>query len=660
MSYTLKLTNGKILLTLPDQQSDRVSTSLTLIGKNVNAYGTDINQNYIRILENFANNVAPTSPLVGQLWYDTNSQQIKVFTKNNQFKVVGSPIISPTKPITLTTGDLWYDTKSDQLKFQKDASTLVVIGPPLDSSAGKSGWVSEAYLDSDNTTQTVVSLYSNDTLLGILTDKEFTIKAGTTSTSGLFDLKEGFNAVSTGTLETAWWGLADKANYLVNTSTGELVSTNEILVATDPIFTYNTFTAYSDVIFGTDNDFQFTTTVNISEVHTDATMSIGGYNQSFNFYVNSAYIKPPAIHVNGVTNRVGFFNNDPQFDVDLSGNMRISGNLFVNGETSYVTATDLIVTDKTITLGQTDNPTDETATGGGIILRSGVNNNKEIIWFNSALDNIFTGTPNTWSVTDNLELREIDSSLYIYGRQVLSRDTLHESIEFAPGLTQVGNLSSATIGTLRIEPIGAYETRIGSAVSSSTIVIGDVFTTAIDFSGRRLINVATPSIADTSTYKNSVATVGWFEDYITISRNPILSTTIDVTGIAEEATASALDEFVIAMLTRLWNPEDPEIVYRAPNNGRARVIVTRYTVPAMVGVPSNYLVPGVAVKVDQNGVFSSVDAIQWSSLLRVETNIPANTLTIYRAVKEYIVAGGVWTFIGDGGADNLVWTDGNW
>ena len=71
MSYTLKLTNGKILLTLPDQQSDRVSTSLTLIGKNVNAYGTDINQNYIHILENFANSVAPTAPLVGQMWYDT-------------------------------------------------------------------------------------------------------------------------------------------------------------------------------------------------------------------------------------------------------------------------------------------------------------------------------------------------------------------------------------------------------------------------------------------------------------------------------------------------------------------------------------------------------------------------------------------------------------
>ena len=67
MSYTLRLSNGKILLTLADQQTDSVTTSLTLIGKNVNAYGADINQNYIRLLEHFASTTQPTSPLAGQL-----------------------------------------------------------------------------------------------------------------------------------------------------------------------------------------------------------------------------------------------------------------------------------------------------------------------------------------------------------------------------------------------------------------------------------------------------------------------------------------------------------------------------------------------------------------------------------------------------------------
>jgi len=79
MSYTLKLTNGQILLTLADQQTDNVTTSLTLIGKNVNAYGTYLNDNFIKLLENFSNTVSPTSPLTGQLWFDTNSHQLNVY-----------------------------------------------------------------------------------------------------------------------------------------------------------------------------------------------------------------------------------------------------------------------------------------------------------------------------------------------------------------------------------------------------------------------------------------------------------------------------------------------------------------------------------------------------------------------------------------------------
>lgn len=660
MSYTLKLTNGKILLTLPDQQSDRVSTSLTLIGKNVNAYGTDINQNYIHILENFSNNVAPTAPLVGQLWFDSNSQQIKVFTKNNEFKPVGAPIIAAEKPITLNTGDLWYDTTSQQMKFQKDSSTLVVIGPQTDASVGRSGWVNEVLPDAFGNTVTVVSLYSNDVLMGILTNERVTVNPATTTTSGLFNLGEGFNAVSTTTIDVKWWGTAYKADYLIDSLTGDLVSTENILTDNGPVIINNDLTVYSDVSFGSDLDFQFTSTVNISGLHTDATMRIGGYNQNFNFYVNSGYIKDPAIHVNGTSNRVGIYNQNPQYDLDITGDTRITGNLRVEGEATYITSQDLKVLDRNIFLGDVENPTDITANGGGIVLRSGVNNDKEIIWYNSVLDNVYTGVPQTWSVTDNLELRDIDASLYIYGGKVLSRDTLHENIKYAPGLSEIGALTSATIGTLKIEKTGEYETTIGSAVSSSTIILGDIFTTAIDMGGRKVINAATPSAVDTSTYKQSLTTVQWVEDYITIQRNPVMSTTIDVSGIGELSTDKAVDDFVVEMLARLWDPEDPLTVFRAPSNARARVLITRYTVPAMNNVPSEYLDPGVPLYVDKGGVWNSAQVVEWADSYRVTTNIPANTLNIYRAVKEYIVSGNMWVAPNGGQTANLIWTDGNW
>jgi hypothetical protein len=288
MSYTLKLTNGKLLLTLPDQQSDRVSTSLTLIGKNVNAYGADINQNYIHILENFANGAAPTAPLVGQMWYDTNSKKIKVYTETNEFKPVGNPTISPTKPITLTVGDFWFDSTAGQLKFQKDASSLIVIGPEYDASLGKSGWVTETIQDNSNNTQTVANLYVNNYLMGILSDEAFTVNPATTTTSGITDVKIGFNAVE------PWWGTADKANFLIDAITGTPVSTQDLISDTGPIDIYNTVTIYSDLTVGLNQDFQFRTVMN-GFAATEANLNIGGYNQDFNLTVNSSVVKPASI-----------------------------------------------------------------------------------------------------------------------------------------------------------------------------------------------------------------------------------------------------------------------------------------------------------------------------------------------------------------------------
>ena len=69
MSYTIYNTDGSILLTLADGKIDKISTSLTLIGKNVNSYGEYLNNNLIRLLENFANTESPAgTPRIRQLW----------------------------------------------------------------------------------------------------------------------------------------------------------------------------------------------------------------------------------------------------------------------------------------------------------------------------------------------------------------------------------------------------------------------------------------------------------------------------------------------------------------------------------------------------------------------------------------------------------------
>ena len=65
MAYTITKSDGTILLTLGDTKIDQLTTSLTLIGKNYAGYGTFLNENFVKLLENFASTTAPLHPKTG-------------------------------------------------------------------------------------------------------------------------------------------------------------------------------------------------------------------------------------------------------------------------------------------------------------------------------------------------------------------------------------------------------------------------------------------------------------------------------------------------------------------------------------------------------------------------------------------------------------------
>ena len=76
--YQKTATNqGNILV--QDGTINTTSTSLALVGPNSVNFGLYINQNFIKLLQTFASNTSPTSPLIGQLWYDTINAAIKYF-----------------------------------------------------------------------------------------------------------------------------------------------------------------------------------------------------------------------------------------------------------------------------------------------------------------------------------------------------------------------------------------------------------------------------------------------------------------------------------------------------------------------------------------------------------------------------------------------------
>lgn len=65
MAYTINRTDGTAIATVADGQIDQASTDITIVGKNFSGYGEYINENLVKILENFASDAQPTAPLVG-------------------------------------------------------------------------------------------------------------------------------------------------------------------------------------------------------------------------------------------------------------------------------------------------------------------------------------------------------------------------------------------------------------------------------------------------------------------------------------------------------------------------------------------------------------------------------------------------------------------
>ena len=83
MAYTIVKSDGTVLTTIADGTINTTSTSLGLPGRNYAGYGQSLDTNFVHMIENFASSTAPSNPLRGQLWYDTNNSLLKVCPTDN-------------------------------------------------------------------------------------------------------------------------------------------------------------------------------------------------------------------------------------------------------------------------------------------------------------------------------------------------------------------------------------------------------------------------------------------------------------------------------------------------------------------------------------------------------------------------------------------------
>ena len=342
MPYIVTTSSGTAIATIPDNTVNTTTTSLALVGKNYAGYGIFLNENYVKLLENFSNSTAPSAPLIGQLWYDSTNSLLKVYT-GTQWKQVGTSIASATAPSGAVTGDTWWDTTNLLFKVWT-GSVWLAIGPGTGTSTGgtsagatTSGALVETVIDNLTLSHAVIKFSIANQVIAIVSKDSTFIPA--TPISGFANVAPGLNLVnSPGFIFTGNATNALAINNVSSTSfmrsdqntstTGTLLVTNDLGVTVGNTSTHTVSVSSGAIVLKNNtvnSDMKFN--VNKSGVSTQA-MSISANTASVTFASSISVSSSTTAIVNGGTSG--------------QGNIGASGGVF---NTIFATATTAIYAD---------------------------------------------------------------------------------------------------------------------------------------------------------------------------------------------------------------------------------------------------------------------------------------------------------------------------
>ena len=502
MSYRINKTNGDLLVDLVDGQIDTTSTSLTLVGRNYTGFGEFINENFVKLLENFSGTTAPGTPATGQLWFDTTNQRLKVYN-GTTFKSAGGPIVQTTQP-AMVSGDLWIDSKNNQLYFF-DGTDLVLVGPQYQAGQQKTGFEVQSVINSVNITKTALKLYIGGALVGVYTDSQYYVELALGIPGYPQDVndtqipkrqlfKKGFNPVAS---DFKYWGTADSATSLINDA-GVKYTTTSFMSAVGTTQTTGKLSVKNaaglsvgvgDIEYGILKINSGTNQLELEaqQSDTDINLKVRKGNQ----YISGLVI-------DATNERVGVFTDIPTVEFDVTGagkfssNLTVGGNLLVSGDTTYLNTSTLRVEDKTIELGIQDDSTvgaDAVIDGGGITLMSS-DGNKEIYWLNAT---------DSWTFNQDINITtnslNTNPAFKIDGTIVLSKTELASTVTTATGLVNIGTLSSLDIDQLNFN--GSTITTTGGGLN--IVTAGDVA-----LNTQKITGVVDPVISTGAATKNYV------------------------------------------------------------------------------------------------------------------------------------------------------------
>jgi len=441
MAYQINKTDGTILATVADGQIDDQSTDITLIGKNYSGFGESLNENFVKLLENFSGTAEPTTPVRGQVWFDASETRLKVYS-GTQFVPVSSATLSNTQPENLGVGDLWFNDLDKQLYFF-DGTEIFLLGPNFTQEQGLSGLQVRSILDNLNQTRVVTFLYTGGVLLGIFSKESFTPKNEIVGFNG--DINVGFNASTlsgikfdvTATDADALGGVAS-ADY-VRKDTSNIIN-GQISI------TENLGLTVGDA--GQAN----LTVRNLGDVF----LSNASSDKLLVLEVRKGIVQESAISINSSTRKIDMYQGFEDSQVELGGSLEVDGNVTIrgtltinDGDILQVKSTELLIEDKIINLAQTGDSaanTDENADGGGIVLEGA--SKHVFLWSDQGIvadPQYPTLAAQAWTSSEHINLAS-GKEFKINGVTVLSGNSLGTGITSIPGVTSFGTQTILRIG----------------------------------------------------------------------------------------------------------------------------------------------------------------------------------------------------------------------
>jgi microcystin-dependent protein len=324
MPYVVNFTDraNKSAITVYDTVSN-TDTSLNFPGRNSTGYGQIIAENFLHLLENFANSTAPVNPTEGQLWYDNVNGVLQIWD-NSAWKAASNIQKGPVEPgvESSKTGELWVDTTNQQL-YVYSGTRWILVGPNF-STGLRSGPLVEQIDDSDGISRVVLVFYIEDVPVFIISKDSFTPKI---TVSGFPIIRTGLNITESEIDESA----VPLITKLYSTSiSADALNINDVEIPAGKFLRSDVIntTEYglnirnnAGMTVGIDGNFSISTSATAARIYNSSEGS------SIDLQINRTGIPETILRV--IDNKIGINVPDPEESLDVSGNFVIDGNIIL-------------------------------------------------------------------------------------------------------------------------------------------------------------------------------------------------------------------------------------------------------------------------------------------------------------------------------------------